>query len=68
MIGIILLIGIVKKNRIMMLTSHCGANANEGSHAGCDIRGLHVAFRPYSFERPGSHVGPYRSPLAMGQV
>ena len=44
LIGIILLIGIVKKNAIMMIDFALAAERNEGKRfGGCDLRGVHAA-------------------------
>ena len=56
-IGIILLIGIVKKNAIMMIDFALAAERNEGkSHHRCHLRSLHAPLPPHPDDHHGGHL------------
>ena len=56
-IGIILLIGIVKKNAILMIDFALAAERGEGkSSRDCDLRSMFVAFPPHPDDHHGGHA------------
>ena len=58
LIGIILLIGIVKKNAIMMVDFALAAERNEGKDSdACDLRGVHAAFPADHDDHDGGDAG-----------
>ena len=64
LIGIILLIGIVKKNAIMMIDFALEAERDEGMSRGGDLRGLPAALPPDHDDHDGALLGGL--PLALG--
>ena len=55
-IGVILLIGIVKKNGIMLVDSPCSSSATK-ARSGVDLQGLHPALPPHPHDHDGGAAG-----------
>jgi multidrug efflux pump subunit AcrB len=67
MIGIILLIGIVKKNAIMMIDFALAAERNEGKNsARFDFRSVPAALPPHPDDHHGRHAGRFAAGAGLG--